>query len=115
MNYFAIPGLIRRKTYTSKHCVEAVSQYFKIPIPELFKANRKQEVVIARAFICYLLRRHTDMTFIQIGNFFGKNHSTIMYLERLAYDAIAHNGYKEKLPELYRTLDFTINQPIQQA
>ena len=57
--------------------VEEVEMFFRIK--SLFAAQRTNRIATARFVTWYLLRANTGLSFPEIGDFFGKNHSTILY------------------------------------
>jgi len=53
-----------------------VAAFFGITPADLHSTRRTHTVSLARAIAVYLARRHTPMSFPEIGRFMGKNHSS---------------------------------------
>ena len=56
-----------------------VSIYFGLTPADLHTSRKSRTIALARGIAMYLARRHTDMSFPEIGRFMGnKNHSTVI-------------------------------------
>lgn len=56
-----------------------VSIYFGLSPADLHTSRKSRTIALARGITMYLARRHTDMSFPEIGRFIGnKNHSTVI-------------------------------------
>lgn len=61
-----------------------VAAFFGITPPDLHSSRRTRTVSTARMVAMYLARRHTRMSFPEIGRFMGKNHSSaVLAVQRL--------------------------------
>jgi chromosomal replication initiator protein len=56
----------------------AVAIYFGIAPADLHSTRRTRTVSVARMVAMFLARRHTQMSFPEIGRFMGKNHSSVV-------------------------------------
>jgi len=57
----------------------AVATYFGITPANIHSSKKNRTVALARHFSMYLIRRHTKMSFSEIGRFMGnKNHATVL-------------------------------------
>jgi chromosomal replication initiator protein len=56
----------------------AVATFFGITPADLHSTRRTHTVSLARAIAMLLARRHTRMSFPEIGRFMGKNHSSVV-------------------------------------
>lgn len=56
----------------------AVATYFGITPADLHSSRRTRTVSAARMVCMHLARRHTQMSFPEIGRFMGKNHSSVV-------------------------------------
>jgi len=72
------------KKQSPDQIIEAVSEYFKVSPAEIKGSSRMKEISHARQIAIYLTREITRQSFPNIGEAFGKKHSTIIY----AYDKI---------------------------
>lgn len=80
MNYFAYPGIYN--TNSVEGIIYNVCSTFKIPKELLMTKSRKREIVICRQVCMWLMRRNLDnnlYSFQRIGDYFGKDHATVMY------------------------------------
>ena len=60
-----------------------VSIYFGLTPADLHTSRKSRTIALARGIAMYLARRHTDMSFPEIGRFMGnKNHSTVILASR---------------------------------
>jgi len=56
-----------------------VANYFDVKVADIHSSKRKQTIALARALTMYLARKHTNMSFPEIGRQLGKkNHSTVV-------------------------------------
>ncbi len=56
-----------------------VALYFGLRPADLHTSQKSRNIALARSIAMYLTRRHTDMSFPEIGRFMGnKNHSTVL-------------------------------------
>ncbi len=79
MNYYIIPGIVRKTPIKMEHILEAVCEVCNTSMDELKRRNRKRELVMARHFICYFLRKETGLSLKSIGNLFGHDHTTVIH------------------------------------
>lgn len=62
--------------------VKVVCQHYETDMNALRKQNRTTRTVQARYILFYLLRKHTDMSLVDVANFFSpgiKDHSTVIH------------------------------------
>lgn len=57
--------------------VEMVCRVFGVTEQQLQSNSRRQDYVLARKLVFYLLREHTDLTLEEIGQGFNRSHSTV--------------------------------------
>ncbi len=56
-----------------------VAIYFGLQPADLHTSRKSRTIALARGIAMYLARKHTDMSFPEIGRFMGnKNHSTVL-------------------------------------
>ncbi len=76
--------------------IQAVSEFYQIPIKQILSKSRKKELAKARQIIMYLLREELDMPYLTIGEKIGqRDHTTIIY----AYEKIKRELKKSPLIE----------------
>ena len=70
----------------------AVSTYFGITPTDLHSSKKDRTVTLARAFSMFLARKHTKMSFPEIGRFMGgKNHATVLLACRKVNELLCAN------------------------
>lgn len=57
---------------------QVVAGYFAVTPADLHSSRRTRTISVARMTAAYLARRHTQMSYPEIGRFMGKNHSSIV-------------------------------------
>lgn len=76
----------KKKGIQPQHVIEAVSQYFNIPIKELIEKGRKKEISYARQIAMYIMRTELSASYPGIGaQFGGRDHTTAMH----AYEKVS--------------------------
>lgn len=76
----------KKKGIQPQHVIEAVSQYFNIPIKELIEKGRKKEISYARQIAMYIMRTELNASYPGIGaQFGGRDHTTAMH----AYEKVS--------------------------
>ncbi|MEN2998542.1 MAG: chromosomal replication initiator protein DnaA [Brevinematia bacterium] len=64
--------------YTIDDIVKAVAKYYNTDENSLVDNNKREDLILARQIAMYLAKKLTNLTFSQIGEKFGKVHSTAM-------------------------------------
>jgi len=73
--------------------VATVAAYFGQMQADLFSSRKTRSIALARAVAMLLARRHTNMSFPEIGRVLGnKNHSTVILACRKLEHVLAENG-----------------------
>jgi chromosomal replication initiation ATPase DnaA len=80
--------------------LETVCSKLRINKELILSKTRVLEVVYARAIVCNELRK-LQFTLKEIGKFIGKDHSSIIYYEKL----LANKKYIPKLEEMYNKIN----------
>lgn len=102
--------LARGDSATTLGDIEATTAaYFGITPADIHSSRRTQTVSSARMVAMFLARRHTTMSFPEIGRFMGKNHSSVVLavqrMEKLLAD---RKEVKWTTPAGKRTLDAAV-------
>jgi chromosomal replication initiator protein len=83
----------KKKGVGPQHVIEAVSQYFNIPVKELIEKGRKKEVSHARQIAMYIMRTELNSSYPGIGSQFGgRDHTTAMH----AYEKVSKDLEKDE-------------------
>jgi len=70
----------KSKSMTCKNIIEAVCNYFDVPIKDLTGASRKKELVYPRQVSMYLMRKLLNSSYPTIGDELGgRDHTTAMH------------------------------------
>ena len=70
-----------------------VAIYFGLTPADLHTSRKSRTIALAREIAMYLARKHTDMSFPEIGRFMGnKNHSTVILACRRASNKLKSNA-----------------------
>jgi len=70
-----------------------VANYFEVTREAIHSKARDRTTSLARALTVYLIRRHTQMSFPEIGRFIGhKNHSTVLMAVQRMRHLLERNG-----------------------
>ncbi len=87
-----------------------VSIYFGLTPADLHTSRKSRTIALARGIAMYLARRHTDMSFPEIGRFMGnKNHSTVILATRRISKLVQSNATVSWLtPEGLRSQNLTV-------
>jgi len=77
---------------TEQAVLQAVCQRFGLTTQDILGDQRSREVLMARQIAMYLLRERAQLPLQQIGQMFGKNHSTVLH----AYNRVKTSLNKDK-------------------
>ena len=69
----------QKPTISMEYIRDTVASHFKITINEMEGRKRTQSIVLPRQIAIYLCRKIMDVSVLDIGKFFGKDHSTIIH------------------------------------
>ena len=74
-----------------ENIVDVVCAEFGVQSNVLLGKSREQTVAMARQVAMYLAKKLTKRSFVEIGNFFGRTHATVMYAIKATSDLIDTN------------------------
>ena len=74
----------KEKTFTFETIVDEVSSYYNVSVKDVKGTGRSAKIAEARQVAIYLCRDLTKQSFPDIGKFFDKKHTTILY----SYDKV---------------------------
>jgi chromosomal replication initiator protein len=69
-----------------------VVRHFTLRPRELRSATRSPRVTIPRQIVMYLLRRHCGLSYPEIGQRFGRHHTTALHSVRQVARQLEQNG-----------------------
>lgn len=97
LNYMVVPGLKQTRSKARPMVavkierdiiMKCVCEHFGISVEAIKEVTRKREVVYKRQMAMYFLVNYTTETYLEIGTFFGKDHTTVIYGKDLIRDQI---------------------------
>jgi len=85
---------------------KVVSDYFKVPVSEIFTSTRKRDVVQVRQTAMYFAKKLTELSLAQIGAQCGnKDHATVLHAIRTIDNMKeTDKDFKDKLEEIGKIL-----------
>ena len=64
---------------TPERIMEAVANYFYIPVEQMISQNRSKDVAYPRQMAMYMIRQELEYSFPDIANIFKRDHTTVMH------------------------------------
>jgi chromosomal replication initiator protein len=114
LNYMSIPGVPKTtnrdrsrlfRVFDPEVIIKTSLEYFNLTIEQLQDTSRKRTLVLPRQIIMYFLTEYTDLTYLEIGNIFKKDHTTVIYSKDTVKDLIStDDSVKEKVEELKKKI-----------
>lgn len=80
--------------------IQTVSQYFSVPVEEILGKGQTKECALPRQIAMYICRRNLKSPYMKIGDYFGRDHSTVMTSVKQIEQAFESN-HKEICSALY--------------
>ena len=85
---------------------EIVASYFKIKITDLRAKKRTRNLAFPRQIAMYLCRELTDTSLPQIGNFFGRDHTTVIHAcDKITKERNEDNKLNNSIQELIQRIE----------
>lgn len=104
MSPYVIPGLKYKfngnyfsNEASAENIIDCMSEFFKIPVPNIKSKKRQREIVYARQWSIYFIKKHTRLTLKKIGAMFYRDHTTVIHsLQAVDYNLNSkfENEYK---------------------
>jgi chromosomal replication initiator protein len=84
----------------------AVAEEFGITVQDIKQKRRNKTIVVPRQIAMYLSRELTDLSFPEIGDFFGgKDHTTVLHSYNKIKEALASDAtMKEKVEKVIQVV-----------
>ena len=89
-----------RKNILPENILNVCADFYRIKMDDLLSSSRKKEVVKVRNIAIYLCRELTTLSFPAIGDYFNKDHTSIIY----SVNKIAKLS-KDEEPELFEDIE----------
>ena len=84
---------------TPERILSYVSQKYKIPVEDITSRKRQKNIAWARHIAVYLMHDMLEMSFVELGRFFDRDHTTIMSSDTVVCEEMDRN------PEFKHTID----------
>lgn len=94
----------REVNITPDQVLEYVSQRFGVEVSDIVGSSRSAQVSKARHISMYLIRELTELSFPNIGAYYGKDHTSVIY----AWNKIRNSTAKD--PGLKRSVDKMVRE-----
>jgi chromosomal replication initiator protein len=95
LNYIAIPGIKMVNDVTEITPLKQVQDIFNSVIwhfglrpYEVLIKNRHRQYVYPRQIIMFLLRKHTDLSYMDIGELFNRDHTSVIHAKQAINDLL---------------------------
>lgn len=77
--------------------ISLVAENFQVTPEDLTSRRRDKKTVLARQVAMYLIKQQNGCSLAQIGEEFGRDHSTVIYACEKIAGELGHNAYLERL------------------
>lgn len=77
---------------TPEDVLTAVSRHFNVRLRELSSSNRSPRITTPRQIAMYLVRRHCNLSYPEIGRRFRRHHTTALHSDRVVQEQLAENA-----------------------
>lgn len=76
---------------TVKKIVEYMAKEFGVSENDIFSDKRQANIALARQLTMYVIKEVTDLKLQELGNYFNKNHTTVLYAVNQAKEKMEKN------------------------
>jgi len=87
----------KQKTITLDYITENVEKYFNLKDKELLSSTKAKNVAYPRQIAMYIMREKMNYSLVQIAEFFGRDHSTIIHGINKVKNDIEEDASKKNL------------------
>ena len=76
-----------QQTISAEDILRLVSEHFGLTILDLKSSSRSKPIVVPRQIAMYLIKKHLDKSYVEIGRYFGnRDHTTVMSaIQKVSY------------------------------
>lgn len=85
-------GPVNRKREAVKKIIQEVGEVHGLTKNQIFSSSRKKNLVAARHEVMYRVRHEVGMSYIEMGMYFNKDHTTIINSVFKHKERMANNG-----------------------
>ncbi len=91
---------------TPQHIMDVVCEHLNIKPEDIKSKKRDEEIVRPRQIVMYLCSKYTDYSSTKIGEFLGKDHSTVLHgVQKLEADLENETDLKNKVDIIIKKLN----------
>lgn len=88
---------------TPERIMEAVANYFYIPVDQMISQNRSKDVAYPRQMAMYMIRQELEYSFPDIAKIFKRDHTTVMHACNKIEEERKHSRETEDVIKKLRT------------
>lgn len=93
------------------YCIKICSDVFRVSIGDLKSKKRHRGIVDCRKAFFYLVKKNTNLTNSAIGEFFNRDHSTVIFSVKACEDLISiDKEFKNKFNKINKALQSKIKE-----
>lgn len=90
---------------TPERIMEAVSNYFYVPVEQIISQNRSKDIAYARQMSMYLIRHELEYSFPDIAKIFKRDHTTVIHAcNKIEEDRKKSKQTEEVIKKLHNTI-----------
>lgn len=90
---------------TPERIMEAVSNYFYVPVEQIISLNRSKDIAYARQMSMYLIRHELEYSFPDIAKIFKRDHTTVIHAcNKIEEDRKKSKQTEEVIKKLHNTI-----------
>lgn len=90
---------------TPEYIVESCARYYNVTAEEIYSNKRTKNIAFARQVAIYIIRTITSMSLEKIGNFFERDHSTIIHtMKKIENDLQEDESIRSNIQSLIRDI-----------
>ncbi len=99
-------GIDDKRSLTPIEILKICAEYSRCEVAELIGPKRQQQIIKARHMAMFILRQITDLSYPQIGEFFGgRDHSTVMHaVKKIEVQMVEDTALFRQINQLLDTL-----------
>ncbi len=88
-----------KKMVTPTRIVEQVAQFYNLDSKELRGRSRSQDIVLPRQIAMHIIREHTDVSLVEIGQELGgRDHTTVMHgIDKMEREIETNPGLRQQI------------------
>jgi len=98
-----------KKRITIEEIANVCAEYYNVTLKEMQSSQRSATISLARQVAVYLTRETTEMSYVNIGEFFNKKHPTMLFShEKIKKDLVTNRRLREDIREIKQVLKLEV-------